>query len=104
MTMAPVHRCSVAGARAVRHVYAQFGLFALMLATISLVGCAAFSSDAGMDAVRDITVAELNQEALKTDTAGKAAAAEARVRRLLSAPCRGRDRASEQQRVTSGLQ
>ena len=84
--MAPVHSCAVATARAVGRAHPQSGVFALMLAAILLVGCAAFSPDAGMDAVRDITAAELNQNALKTDTAEKAIAAEARVRRLLSAP------------------
>ena len=39
-----------------------------------------------MDAVSDIAAAELNHDALKTDTAERAAAAQARVRHLLSSP------------------
>jgi hypothetical protein len=72
--------------RPVRHAHARSGLFALMVAAISLAGCAGFSPDAGMDVVRDIAAAELNRDAIKIDTAEKAAAAQARMRRLLSSP------------------
>jgi outer membrane protein TolC len=72
--------------RPVRHAHARSGLFALMIATISLAGCAGFSPDAGMEAVRDIAAAELNRDAVKLDTPEKAAAAQSRVRRLLSSP------------------
>jgi hypothetical protein len=61
-------------------------VLALALIAISLAGCASSSPDSGMDVVRDIAAAELNKEAFKTDTAEKTAAAEGRVRRLLSAP------------------
>jgi hypothetical protein len=61
-------------------------VLALALIAISLAGCASCSPDSGMDVVRDIAAAELNKEAFKTDTAEKTAAAEGRVRRLLSAP------------------
>jgi outer membrane protein TolC len=54
--------------------------------TILLVGCAAFSPDGGMDAVSGITADALNNPARKIDSAEAAAAAQARVRRLLAAP------------------
>jgi outer membrane protein TolC len=54
--------------------------------TLLLAGCAAFSPDGGMDVVSGITADALNKPAQKIDSAEAAAAAHARVRRLLAAP------------------
>jgi outer membrane protein TolC len=64
----------------------HFSTLGVVLAAATLCGCSSFSPDAGMNAVRDIAAAELNKDAIKTDTEEKATAAQARARRLLLSP------------------
>ncbi len=60
------------------------GLVASILVTLLLAGCAAFSSDAGMETVRGVATTELRKDALKIDSETAAAASRARVRSLLA--------------------
>jgi len=59
-------------------------VFAPVLAALFLTGCAWFSSDAGMDVVSGIAAADMKKDAYKIDSEEAAAAAHARVRRLLA--------------------
>src|SRR4051794_33141623 len=59
-------------------------VFAPVLAALFLTGCAWFSSDAGMDVVSGIAAADMKKDAYKIDGEEAAAAAHARVRRLLA--------------------
>ena len=55
-----------------------------LLVTLLLAGCATFSSDAGMEVVSGIAATELRKDVLKVGTKETAAAAQARVQRLLA--------------------
>src|SRR3954463_16154665 len=56
----------------------------LVLASLGLSGCAAFSPDSGMNAVSELTSQTINQDVAFVRTAGGAGAVAARVRQLLS--------------------
>jgi outer membrane protein TolC len=60
------------------------GLVTPLLVALLLAGCATFSSDAGMEAVTGIAARELGKDTLKIGSEETAAAAQARVRRLLA--------------------
>ncbi len=70
--------------RTTPHVGRRAGPVASVLVTLLLAGCATFSSDAGMGAVNGIAATELRKDALKIDSEEAAAAAWARVQRLLA--------------------
>src|SRR5712691_7548802 len=76
------------GTRAMRAApqahYRCAGLLASAFAAVLLTGCASFSPDAGMHVVSGIAATELRKDALKIDSEEAAAAAGARVRRLLA--------------------
>ncbi len=56
----------------------------LVLAALSMSGCAAFSPDSGMSAVSDLTSQTINKDVAFVRSAEGAAAVDARVRQLLS--------------------
>jgi outer membrane protein TolC len=71
--------------RSIPHVPGgRAGLVTPLLTALLLAGCATFSSDAGMQAVSGIAARELGKDALKIGSEETAAAAQARVRRLLA--------------------
>jgi outer membrane protein TolC len=71
--------------RSIPHVPGgRAGLVTPLLIALLLAGCATFSSDAGMQAVSGIAARELGKDALKIGSEETAAAAQARVRRLLA--------------------
>jgi outer membrane protein TolC len=76
--------------RSIPHVHSgRAGLLTSLLVTLLLASCATFSSDAGMEAVRGIAGTELRKDALKIGSVETAAAARARVRRLLASTLSG---------------
>jgi outer membrane protein TolC len=81
------HRSSVATFRvgkALPHVGAGVArVCAPLVAAMTLVACASFSPDAGMDVVSGIAAAELNKDARKIDSDEAAAVASAATARLL---------------------
>jgi outer membrane protein TolC len=62
----------------------RVGPFAPAVAAVVLTGCASFSPDAGMGVVSAVALTELNKDARKIDHEEAAAAARARVQRLLA--------------------
>ncbi|WP_431201496.1 TolC family protein [Bradyrhizobium betae] len=56
----------------------------LLVATLALSGCAAFSPDSGMNAVSDLTSQTINQDVAFVRTPEGAGAVDARVRKLLT--------------------
>jgi outer membrane protein TolC len=71
--------------RSVPHVPSgRAGLVTSLLVTLLLSGCATFSSDAGMEVVSGIAATELRKDALKIGSEKTAAAAQARVQKLLA--------------------
>src|SRR5260370_899564 len=62
----------------------RVGPLAPAVAAVVLTGCASFSPDAGMGVVSAIALTELNKDARKIDHEEAAAAARARVQRLLA--------------------
>ena len=86
-------------AHPINRPFRTLGLFAALL----LAGCASFSPDGGMDAVKAIAGGELNKEVVALRTPEEAAAARAETARLAQATAdRGigrADRAAQQSRL-----
>ena len=78
------HRLSVAAFRvdkALPHAGANVArICAALVVAMTLVGCASFSPDGGMDVVTDIAATELKEDASKINSEESAAAAAARRR------------------------
>jgi outer membrane protein TolC len=71
--------------RSIPHVQrGRAGLVTPLIVALLLGGCATFSSDAGMQAVTGLAARELGKDALKIGSEETAAAAQARVQRLLA--------------------
>jgi len=64
----------------------RVGALAPAVVAVVLTGCASFSPDAGMGVVSAIALNELNKDARKIDHEEAAAAARARIQRLLATP------------------
>ncbi len=87
----PERRSAFAGPQRTRAMRAapqasrgRAGLLASGVAATLLAGCASFSRDAGMDLVSGIAATELKKDAFKIDSNEAAAAARARVQKLLA--------------------